>query len=135
MMRIEKRMVELELMVRSDAWNLYTFVGMIASFMTFIAGSVWDNVSGASTPEKEPDSEGHAALIVEAVGEYGYMICCVIMVSSSNYSRNSLLTDFDCRELLNINIFSLRTLLSECLFSEGKYIFDLNSRRRQSIWC
>jgi len=87
----------------------------------FIGGSVWDGSETAKGHGKE--NVGKWAKRLCAFGEYGYMVFCVAMVSSRAYSREHLLDKYDFSELLNVKIFSLRTLLIDCLAGmEWRYI-------------
>merc|ERR1712167_393115 len=137
MMRNEKQLVALGLTQGMDKWNFYTFVAALGFFLLFVAMTVWDHYAKYSGCNKNNEGLSHVArfcLGSQAIGEYGYMICCVVLISSANYSRSSFLKHSDFSELLQIRIFSIQTVLVDCLWGgEWRYIFNLEEPSSVSV--
>lgn len=131
MERNDLPLVELGLSKGMAFFNKVMFAGAMFFMVVFICGSVWDGKEikdGHGT-----ENRGKWAKRLCAVGEYGYMIFCVIIVSSRAYAREHLLEKYDFSELLNVQVFSIRTLLIDCFSGmDMLYIFGYDPKLSQN---
>jgi len=125
MERNDRPLIKLGLSEGMPLFNKLMFGGAMFFMVVFIIGSLWDGKEikdGHGTEER-----GKWAKRFCALGEYGYMIFCVIIVSSRAYAREHLLEKFDFSELLNVQVFSIRTLLIDCFSGmDMLYIFGFD---------
>lgn len=119
--RIDEPMMRVGLSEGMDRTAKFWLYSTICWFTFFILATVF-----AVVVEVQHLSQDwwYIANISFAVGEYGYMISAVILVGSSSFSRVAFYEDYDLSALLNVKLFSIRTLLSACANrGETQYVF------------
>jgi len=122
--RIDKPMIKVGLSEGMDSKARFWLYSTIFWFVFFFCSLIFTVVI-----EAHHVSEGwwYAANICFAVGEYGYMISAVVLVGSNSFSRVTFYDDYDLSALLNVKLFSIRTLLTDCANGgERQYVFHDN---------
>jgi len=130
MIRNDQKLIDLGLSQGMDLFCKITFAGMILFKIVFVIGCMFDG--WAEAHDHKSDDTGRWAKIVCAIGEYGYMIFCVIMVSSRAYSRVNFFDAYDFSELLNVKLFSVTTLLIDCA-AGGEWLFVFGMKEEHSM--
>jgi len=119
--RIDEPMMRVGLSEGMDSTAKFWLYSTICWFTFFILALVFAVVVEMQHLNKD---WWYTANISFALGEYGYMISAVVLVGSSSFSRVAFYEDYDLSALLNVKLFSIRTLLSDCANrGETQYVF------------
>ena len=134
MMRLDTIIINVGYKTHRSRKELISFVLMIIFFMVFVISGLVDGIvkngknGGKNLVDESYNFEKNTQIrkIAIAIGEYGYMLFCVIVISFFN--RAGLFERIDFSELLYLRVFSIKETILECFCqSDFMYIFGLET--------
>jgi len=119
--RIDAPMIRINLSDGMDETAKFWLYSTIVWFSFFFCASIFATVVKLQHMSKD---WWYASNICFAIGEYGYLISAVILVGSNSFSRLAFYDDYDLSALLNVKLFSICTLITDCFNGgERRYVF------------